>query len=449
MSRRLDIELTSKREDGSWTWRAAGAREPKGVVESHLVPAGSNVKDTLRAEVETDLDGTRVLSIQNQKQKQARTGLLEFIPNDKPFEPVTQTSSKSRGPGDKKRGPRRDTPRSGERPGHKGGDRPNRERRPARPRFEAPPELPQRPKPKRIRPDRVHRDAVLAELPEAHRHIAEKVLVGGVPAVRSAIDEQNSQAVAAGQEKIEAAGLVQLAEQMLPKLRVAEWLDRAEAAQKIVSEIDVRDLRAIVVGANDPVIVRDDATRVLADAMKAALAARLEEETRNWLDDIKAATDVGRVARALKMSSQPPKAGVRFPQNLAVDLAAKTTEALSMDAPAERWIILLEAAAFSPIRSLVTPAAPSSQVSPELTKTVMRLGPLMPQIAALYGVEVDPKAPAPRPLRPVRNDKGQKKPRGNAVDGNKGPRRSSDANSKGPRRTPEAPVSAAEPTSGD
>ena len=32
MSRRLEIELTSTREDGTWTWRAAGAKVPKGVV---------------------------------------------------------------------------------------------------------------------------------------------------------------------------------------------------------------------------------------------------------------------------------------------------------------------------------------------------------------------------------------------------------------------------------
>ena len=32
MSSRIEVELTSQREDGTWTWRAAGARQPKGVV---------------------------------------------------------------------------------------------------------------------------------------------------------------------------------------------------------------------------------------------------------------------------------------------------------------------------------------------------------------------------------------------------------------------------------
>jgi hypothetical protein len=118
---------------------------------------------------------------------------------------------------------------------------------------------------------------------------------------------------------------------------------------------------------------------------------------------------VGRVVRALKLSSQPPKAGVPFPPPLAAQLAAATTAALTIDAPADRWIALLEAAAFSPVRLQVNPVSPSSAVSPELTKTVMRLAPLMPQIAALFGVVVDPKAPAPRPLRPQRSDKPQGK----------------------------------------
>jgi len=345
------------------------------------------------------MDGTRVLSIQAPKQKAARTGLLELLPSEKPFEPVTQQLRKKGPRDDKKRGPRRD------RPANKDGETGDRPQRNRRPHFDAPPELPQRPKAKRVRAGRAHIDAVLAALPEAQRAIAEKVLSGGVPAVRAAIDEQNKNAVAAGQEKVPADGLVQIAEQLLPKLRVAEWLDKAEGAQKILTDIDLRDLRAIVVASNDPVIARDESTRKLAEAMKAGLVVRQETETKNWLDDIQAATNVGRVVRALKLSSQPPKAGVPFPPALATQLATATTAALTIDAPAERWIALLEAAAFSPVHAKITPVAPSSQVSEELTKTVMRLGPLMPQIAALYGVVVDPKAPAPRPLRQPRTEK--------------------------------------------
>ena len=75
MSRRIEIELTSERGDGSWTWRAAGAREPRGIVDGAIVPSGSKVNDVVRADVEADLDGTRVLSILPPKAKNERTGL--------------------------------------------------------------------------------------------------------------------------------------------------------------------------------------------------------------------------------------------------------------------------------------------------------------------------------------------------------------------------------------
>lgn len=402
MSRRIEIELTSKQPDGTWTWRAAGAREPRGVVLDSVVPSGLSVSDVVRAEVESDLDGTRVLSITPPKEKAARTGLLELLPSEKKFEPVTQQlRKKGSRDGAKGRGPKRDRA-NGEKRGEGKSDRPRR------PFFETPPELPQRPKPKRIRPQRVNIDAVLAELPEAQRAIAEKVLNGGVPAVRAAIEEQNKKAVAEGKDKIPAEGLLQMAEQLLPRLRIAEWRDKAISAESIIKDIDLRDLRSLVVTA-DQLVNPDETTRALAAKMKQALVVRQDEEIKNWLDDIKAATEVGRVVRALRLSSQPPKAGVPFPAPLATLLTDATVLGLTPDAPAERWIALLEAAAFSPIHAKVLPPAIPPVVSDELKKTIVRLGPLMPQLALLFGVQVDPKARPPRPLQVPRGDKNTKK----------------------------------------
>ena len=75
---------------------------------------------------------------------------------------------------------------------------------------------------------------------------------------------------------------------------------------------------------------------------------------------------------------------------------------LTADALPDRWVAVLEAVAFSPIRSQVVAAAAATQVSEELTATVKRLGALLPQIAALYGITVDAKAAQPKPLRPTR-----------------------------------------------
>ncbi|MBA2607431.1 MAG: hypothetical protein H0U92_00660, partial [Actinobacteria bacterium] len=73
----MEIELTSARADGSWTWRAAGARQPKGVVTAALLPAGAKVGDVLRAEVEQEIDGITVQQIIQSKSSSPLPDLLE------------------------------------------------------------------------------------------------------------------------------------------------------------------------------------------------------------------------------------------------------------------------------------------------------------------------------------------------------------------------------------
>ena len=63
MSRRIEIELTSSRPDGTWTWRAAGAREPKGVLEGSVLGGGSKVGDVVKVEADFDIDGITILSV--------------------------------------------------------------------------------------------------------------------------------------------------------------------------------------------------------------------------------------------------------------------------------------------------------------------------------------------------------------------------------------------------
>ncbi len=139
--------------------------------------------------------------------------------------------------------------------------------------------------------------------------------------------------------------------------------------------------------------------------MKAALASKQEEELGLWLTDVAAALDVGRVIRALRLSSQPPKAGVPFPSELAGRLADATNASLLPDDGADRWAAVLEAAAFSPIRAQVQPKDVPTPVSDELKSTVTRLAPLLPQIAAQFGIEVPTGVPTPKPLRPTRPTK--------------------------------------------
>ena len=418
MSRRIEIELTSARDDGSWTWRAAGAREPRGVVDAGLVPAGSKVGEVMRAEADFDLDGVTVLSLApKQEKKRNEAERIEIIgPPRRDDQLVTSTLTSKTG-GDRRggrdrgergdRGPRPDRGARGDRPGGPGrpgrGDRPERtprdgererskdrpdrpartaERRPPRAR----PEEPAKPKPKRLRPGRVHRAAVLEELPPEHRPIAEQVLAGDIPAVRQAIDKENSTRTAAGQPTINGAELLALAEKMRPSLRTAEWRDRADAAMADVDEIDLRDLRSVVVAADNA--ARDDDTRALATQLREALAKRVEAEQAAWLTDLTTALDAGRVVRALRLSSRPPKAGVMLDPALTTRLSESAGASLTADAPAERWAAVLDATAFSPVRLTVTPQSLPEKPSDELTASIKKLASRLPQVAAAFGIEV-------------------------------------------------------------
>jgi hypothetical protein len=425
---RIDIELTSHTGDGSWTWRAAGAREPKGVLDGSILPAGASIGDQLKAETEHDVDGIRILSIVPPKQKAGRSDVLELLPATD-FEPVIQQRSgragresreggKSRRRSRDDRGDRgdrddrRDRGEPGDRRGRRGAparddeasggaDRGGgRDRRSHRPHFAPPPELPQRPKPKRLRPGKQHLAEVLASLPEEQRPVAELALQG-MPAVRQRLHEDNARLKAENKPEMPETTVLRMAENLLPRLRVAEWLDRAEAAQRQLAHLDLRDLRSVVAASDDPVVARDESTRSLASDLKSALSVKQEEELNLWLGDVEAAVEVGRVVRALRLSAMPPKAGVPFPGQLGARLGDATNASLTPDDPPDRWIAVLEAAAFSPVRTLVDPKQPLAQPSPELMATVKRLGPLLPQVAALFSVEVPDKAPAPKPLRPV------------------------------------------------
>ncbi len=412
MPRRIEIELTSSRPDGTWTWRAAGAREPKGVLDGTILPAGAKAGDVIKVEAEADIDGMTIIGVVQARVKVAKIETIALIAQDKPFEPVTQQlAKKNRGErGDRgDRGDRRDRGERGERGERRdraprGEGRPadgeRRDRGPRRPRFEAPPELPQRPKAKRLRAGNTHRKSVLSEIPENQRPIAELALQG-MQTVRQRLKEANAALAAEGKPTMPEQSVLQMAENLLPRLRVADWLDRAEAAKRDLAHLDLRDLRSIVAAANDAVIERSDACRELVTEMKAGLTARTEEEYQNWLSDIDANLGVGRIVRALKLAGQPPKAGAIFPVELGRRLADAATSNLTADALTDRWVAVLEAAAFTPIRSHVGITSKPESVPAELTKTIERLATLLPQIAAAFGIEAG-TAHAPKPLRPTR-----------------------------------------------
>jgi hypothetical protein len=416
MSRRLDIELTSNRQDGTWTWRAAGAKSPKGVVSGSLLSANAKTGDVLKVEADFDIDGISVLSIVQMREKGQRGNLLEMLASEKTFTPVTQKLAdkpKSDRKGGRDAKGKRDgdsrparPPRDPNAPRRPASTRPDgttgRPARPSRPHFTAPPEMPKRPTAKRLKPKHVHRTAVLETLPVEQRGVAERALEGGIKAVRDAVKIQNDQLRKDGKPEVPSDGLISMAQNLLPKLRVADWLDKAEAAKSDLATLDLRDLRSVVVASEDPMVMRDETTRALAAELKTALKERQDSAQTLWLSDITDALKVGRTVRALKMTSEPPKAGQPFPSELGAKLAQAATAGLTTETAPDRWIALLEALAFSPIRGQVKLTTLPQQPSDALLATVKRLSSLLPQIASLFGIEVSPGVSAPRPLRPTR-----------------------------------------------
>lgn len=411
MSHRMDIELTSDRGDGSWTWRAAGARQPKGTLEAGLVPAGVEVGSVVRAEAESDADGIHIVSILAPKQRQrSEPERIEIIGSGPSEGGVTAQLAKGgrRRRDDDDDRPRRRDPkerRDGDRRrgagpgraegGRRDGGRSGRPDRPARP------ERPERPRPKRLRPGRAHRQAFLRQLPEEQRPVAELVLRGGVPLVREVLEEQRRKAEAEGIPAVRPEAVIDVAEKLAPHARLAEWQDRADAALAQSTEVDLRDLRSVVVAAEG--VARHEATRSTADQLRAALAARVDAEHRTWLEELGTLVGEGRVVAALRASSRPPKAGTPLPPPLAQSLAELAISGLTPDTGPDRYVAVLEGLALSPVRTLVVPAQLPDPAPPTVVAAVQRLGDQLPQIAAAFGVE---PSPAPRRRPPGRRPGG-------------------------------------------
>ena len=122
---RMEIELTSCREDGSWTWRAVGAREPRGVVEAILLPDGASTGEHLRVETEQDVDGIWVTAVLPGRATRDEPERLELLGSGQRQPEVTTTLVRPKGSrrdGESPDSDRRDG-RRGDRRGHRGDDR--------------------------------------------------------------------------------------------------------------------------------------------------------------------------------------------------------------------------------------------------------------------------------------------------------------------------------------
>jgi len=434
--------LTSARDDGDWTWRAHGARQPKGSIGRDLVPDGAAVGDVLRVEVDQFMDGIEVTSVLRGQAERTGAESLEIIGSGR-NEPLVTTKLTGRrgrrgdddrrdgrreggrgqrrdgdrrprrdgeGRGDRDRGPRSaadrkdgDQRRGREGTGRDGDRRRGREdtgrdgdrrggRSSQRSRTAATADTKARAR--RLRPRRTHRKAAIAALPEDQRRLAQILVRDGVPGLRTAIEAQNKAAEADSQPGIPADLLLKLAERIHPALRSADWQDRAEAALAGVADVDLRDLRSVVVAAESA--FRTDENRALADQLREALTARVEREQQTWQAEVASAIEEDRVVRALRLSSRPPKAGAPLPGPVLDRLAAMADASLTSETGQDRWATVLDAVALSPVHLRVVPAGLPTEPGDQLLDVVKRVSMSVPAIAAAFGIE--PTAP-PRARR--------------------------------------------------
>jgi hypothetical protein len=431
MSRRIDIELTSKSSDGSWTWRAAGARQPKGVLDGSLVPAGEAAGAVLRAEIETGLEGIEVISLTSVKPARSpekTDGRIEVVgtPRRAPdvsviLAPGTGGRTRRRDRDDEgdggrdrseRRGPRRAEGPEGGGPGGggPGGGTPGRGRGgsggsggPGGPGGTTGPRRPASRRPgdesRSVRGERavtptstVHRNAMLAALRPEQIPVAEQLLRGGLPAVRQAIDTQNAAAKTSGKPAASTDALLAMADELLPAVKLADWKDRASAALGAGKEFRLRELRTVVAASRT--VILDEEARGMAKALQESLDRRVTALRDEWLARISNAINEGRILQALEASVRPPEHGTRCPADLAVRLAAAAGEAMTAEVPPEDWMRLLDAVILSPVRRTVKPAGiPDDEVAQQAAR---HAAGSVPALAKLLGLRIPP--PPPRRL---------------------------------------------------
>jgi hypothetical protein len=240
---------------------------------------------------------------------------------------------------------------------------------------------------------------MLEGLPAEQRAIAQQLLRGGIPAVRTALHFERERARDEGRPEPSTEGVLALAESLVSKVKAAEWRDRAEAAVKAGDDLIMRDLRSLVNGSD---VARDEASRSLVIVLRETLENRVEAHRGAWANEVASNLDEGHVVRALRLSSHPPDPAARFSAELATRLRDAASTALASETPPDRWLALLQAVVESPVRRTVKPQGLPNDPTPELLETARQQCGRVPALAALLGISVPPPPGPARPNLPIK-----------------------------------------------
>ncbi len=259
--------------------------------------------------------------------------------------------------------------------------------------------------PRRPTPSSTYRNAALATLPPEQLPVAEQLLKGGIPAVRTAIEEQNTRARAESRPEVTPGPLLALAEQLLPVVNLASWKDRAASARAAGKDVPLRELRSIVASAST--VTLDDEGTEMATALRTALNERVTALRERWVERITSALDAGRTVEAIRASIRPPEPAARLSAELAVRLSEAAGQAMSSDTPPDQWLALLEVVVESPVRRTVKPAGLPTEADETVLAAARKASGYVPELARLMGIPIPPP-PGPRRPVPARSSPGRR-----------------------------------------
>ena len=367
MPNRLDIEITSQSDESSYTWRSAGAREPKGTVPAKILPNDVSIGDVLRVEADFMIDGIEITSVLPTKSKKDSPEILEILGSGKDASGVTTSlipKGKKRGRNNKRQQNDNRKPKQKRKAQNKKGSPERKNRKPYR-----------SPRGKRLKASKKYRNEYVASLPETHKPLARQLIGSTIPNLRKTIDK-----MALPQGFPEA--ILDYAEELNQQLKMAEWLDKAEAIEENVESIDLQDFRSVV--ASSGRWAKSPEAIAVKERLENKLNERIDLDHKEWLRSIQAALDDEKTVRALNLSSRSPKAGAQLPEIVTNQLIEQASRALNEQSSAYRWAIVLEAVAFSPVREKINPNGLPSTITDELKETIAKHGERVPQIANLF-----------------------------------------------------------------
>ena len=378
MSSRIEIELTSEIDADLYTWRALGAKEPKGTIIKSLLPTDVSIGDTFRVEADFLIDGIEIIRVLPKREERKEQETIEILGSgDEKYGVTTQLVKKKkpkrnkRATKDKRQTENRNSDRRRKNTQDNRSD--NRKVRPAR--------SPQTGK--RLKAKRSHRKQVIAALPELHKPLAREILSKGIPNLRKTLKKMQ---LPEGFD----AEILQYAEKVNIDLKSAEWRDRADAVLASIDDLDLRDFRSVVAAGGQ--WARTDELLILKGDLEEALRERIDREHQKWLLEIEKAIKDDKCVRALNLSSHPPKPGTPLPESLTTSLVQLANTALASDVTPHRWSVVVQAVAFSPVRLKVTPLGIPKRPTEGLISTVKQVADRIPHIAKLFDITVSDKA---------------------------------------------------------